>query len=93
MKCANVGKAVIVSNFMDGYSFTAKRGLKVRSYAKDDCDSLEETLKHLGFQPFDDKKNKMVYKNLTKREFEALYNRGNMINNIRVENKIINSYI
>ncbi|XP_071180364.1 caspase-3-like [Mytilus edulis] len=75
MKCANVGKAVIVSNFMDGYSFTEKRGLKVRSYAKDDCDSLEETLKHLGFQPFDDKKNKMVYKNLTKREFEALYNR------------------
>ncbi|CAC5410475.1 CASP3 [Mytilus coruscus] len=73
MKCGNVGKAVIVSNFMDGY--TPKRGLNVRSYAKNDCDLLEETLKHLGFQPFDDKENRMVYKNLTKREFEALYNR------------------
>ncbi|XP_052072812.1 caspase-7-like isoform X2 [Mytilus californianus] len=73
MKCGNVGKAVIVSNFMDGY--TPIRGLNVRSYAKNDCDLLEKTLKHLGFQPFDDKENRMVYKNLTKTEFEALYNR------------------
>ncbi|XP_063448752.1 caspase-3-like [Mytilus trossulus] len=75
MKCTNVGKAVIVSNFMDGYTFTEKRGLAVRSYAKKDCDELEKTLKQLGFKPFDDKENIMVYKNLTKREFEALYNK------------------
>lgn len=80
-KCKNVGKAVIVSNFMEGY--TEERRLGIRRYAEKDCDLLEKALTELGFEPWDGKDSKMVYKNLTKKVFTVLYNKGNMINNIK----------
>ncbi|OPL32600.1 hypothetical protein AM593_03365, partial [Mytilus galloprovincialis] len=73
MKCKNVGKAVIVSNFMKGY--TEDRRLGVRPYADKDCDLLEKALTELGFEPWDGKDSKMVYTNLTKKEFTALYSK------------------
>ncbi|XP_076107017.1 caspase-3-like isoform X1 [Mytilus galloprovincialis] len=72
-KCKNVGKAVIVSNFMEGY--TEERRLGIRRYAEKDCDLLEKALTELGFEPWDGKDSKMVYKNLTKKVFTVLYNK------------------
>lgn len=83
MKCKNVGKAVIVSNFMKGY--TEDRRLGVRLYAENDCDLLEKALTELGFEPWDGKDSKMVYTNLTKKEFTALYNKGKLHLTIKSE--------
>ena len=63
-KGGKVGKAVIVSNFMDGWK--GKQGEpEVRAYAKEDCDMLEKVLRNIGFEPVD-KDGPMVYANLTK---------------------------
>ncbi|XP_063448756.1 uncharacterized protein LOC134728188 [Mytilus trossulus] len=72
--CKNVGKAVIVSNFMDGYVKRNNRDLAIRSYATGDCQKLEGALKRIGFQPLDNQ-DSMVHKNLTKSQFIALYNK------------------
>ncbi|XP_071180361.1 caspase-7-like [Mytilus edulis] len=81
MKCKNVGKAVIVSNFMKGY--TKERGLGLRPHAENDCDLLEKALTELGFEPLDGKDSRMVYTNLTKNKFTALYNKVAEKNNYR----------
>ncbi|XP_076107014.1 caspase-3-like [Mytilus galloprovincialis] len=73
--CENVGKAVIVSNFMDGYVRRDKRDLDIRPFAKSDCEKLEGALRKIGFEPLDKNQGSMVYKNLTKSQFEALYSR------------------
>lgn len=73
--CENVGKAVIVSNFMDGYTRKNNRDLATRLYAKGDCEKLEVALRRIGFQPLDKDQDSMVYKNLTKSQFVALYSK------------------
>ncbi|XP_052072821.1 uncharacterized protein LOC127710893 [Mytilus californianus] len=81
--CGNVGKAVIVSNFMEGWKAKQGDNLVARSYAKNDCDMLEKSLKSLGFQPLDENEDSMVYKNLTKSQFEALYKKAAKETNYR----------
>lgn len=64
---------------MDGYVRRDKRDLDIRPFAKSDCEKLERALRNIGFEPLDKNQGSMVYKNLTKSQFEALYSRGNMI--------------
>lgn len=77
--CGNIGKAVIVSNFMEGWKAGTGDHLVARSYAKKDCEVLEKSLKSLGFKPLDENEGKMVYKNLTKSQFKDLYKKGKII--------------
>ncbi|XP_063448753.1 uncharacterized protein LOC134728187 [Mytilus trossulus] len=81
--CGNIGKAVIVSNFMEGWEAGNRDHLVARSYAKNDCEMLEKSLKSLGFKPLDENEGSMVYKNLTKSQFKDLYKKAAMETNYR----------
>lgn len=61
---------------MDGYVPTGKRDLAIRQYATGDCVKLENALRRIGFQPLEKNQDSMVYKNLTKSQFIALYSKG-----------------
>lgn len=88
--CPKVGKAVIVSNFMEGYiprRSHLPRDPECRGYASEDCKDLESVLKSLGFEPLSgDEQNGMVYKNLTKKQFTDLYKRAAEKEDYRPEN-------